>query len=44
LATIILSLLKVSMIIILFLLLPVILVSCLYPLYLFKKLQRTNEL
>ena len=42
---IVLSLLKVSMVVTLLILLPVILISCLlYPLYLFKKLQKTNEL
>ena len=45
LAIIFLSLLKISMLAILFILLPITLISCLlYPLYLFKKLQKTNEL
>jgi uncharacterized membrane protein len=45
LAIIILALLKVSIVVGLFVLLPATLVSCLfYPLYLFKKLQKTNEL
>ena len=44
-AMIILSLLKVSIVVSLFVILPVILVGCnLYPLYLYKKLQKTNEL
>jgi uncharacterized membrane protein len=42
---VVLSLLKVPLIVTLFVLLPAILVSgLLYPLYLFKKLQKTNEL
>ena len=42
---VVLSLLKVPLIVTLFVLLPAILVSGLfYPLYLFKKLQKTNEL
>jgi uncharacterized membrane protein len=42
---VVLSLLKVPFIVTLFVLLPAILVSgLLYPLYLFKKLQKTNEL
>ena len=44
-AIVVLSLLKVPLTVTLFVLLPAILVSgLLYPLYLFKKLQKTNEL